>query len=360
VVYGLLVTALLTLFGIPNAPNQLAFALVVAEVSSNTLPPLPAWQNQFVICGIAGLVVFAIALLGLRELSPQLRDQLMVSMRDRVLIEARAKGIDVEASLRHPWRQMLHLDVIAPAFAISVFLLIYYTAVGFFTIYFTTNFGFSLSDANGLGNWFWALDAAGLIVVGIVSDWLKVRKPFMVVGALGAIVMTIVFLGKTSQPHTGYADFVLISLLAVSLAVAYAPWMASFTETVERRNPALTATGLAVWGLIIRRVVAASFLCLPFVVSSITPLVEYGSQVQTLATRYSSQLATLRARSHALRGCLRRRRCGGSRQRDRSPSPTWPSCRRTAPRSSGRRHRPLASGVSGGGSASAVRWPSCP
>jgi MFS family permease len=341
VVYGLLVTALLTLFGIPNAPNQLVFALVViavafvegiilvatpalvrdfspqlgrasamgfwtlgpvvgslvvAEVSSNTLPHLPAWQDQFVICGIVGLVVFAIALLGLRELSPQLRDQLMVSMRDRVLIEARAKGIDVEASLRHPWRQMLHLDVIAPAFAISVFLLIYYTAVGFFTIYFTTNFGFSLSDANGLGNWFWALDAAGLIVVGVVSDWLKVRKPFMVVGALGAIVMTIVFLGKTDQPHTGYAAFVLIiSLLAVSLAVAYAPWMASFTETVERRNPALTATGLAVWGLIIRGVVAASFLCLPFVVSSITPLVEYGSQVQTLATKYSSQLATLRA-----------------------------------------------------------------
>ena len=38
----------------------------------------------------------------LRELAPQLRDQLMVTMRDRALIEARAKGIDVEAALRHP------------------------------------------------------------------------------------------------------------------------------------------------------------------------------------------------------------------------------------------------------------------
>src|SRR5262249_17348900 len=123
VAYGLGVTGLLTLFGLPNAPDQLSFAilfalvsfvegiilvappalgrafspqlgrasamgfwtlgpvvgsLVLSEVSSNTLPVLPAWQSQFVICGIVGLVVFVIALFSLRELSPNLRDQLMV------------------------------------------------------------------------------------------------------------------------------------------------------------------------------------------------------------------------------------------------------------------------------------------
>ena len=56
---------------------------------------------------------------------------------------------------------MLRLDIIGSAFAISVFLLIYYTAVGFFTVYFTTLHGFSLSTANSIGNWFWAFDAAG-------------------------------------------------------------------------------------------------------------------------------------------------------------------------------------------------------
>jgi hypothetical protein len=50
--------------------------------------------------------------------------------------------------------------------------------------------------------------------------------------------------------------------------------MASFTETVEAHNPALTATGLAVWGWIIRVVVTLCFLSLPAVVSSVTPLVE--------------------------------------------------------------------------------------
>ena len=350
VAYGLVVTALLVLFGIPNAPNKLTFgilyaaiavvegvilvatpalvrdfspqlgrasamgfwtlgpvvgSLVVAVVSSNTLSHLHAWQDQFIICGIAGLVVAAIAVVALRELSPGLRDQLMVSMHDRALIEARAQGIDLAETLKHPWRQMLHLDVIGSAFAISVFLIIYYTAVGFFTIYFSSLFGYSLSKANGLGNWFWAFDAGALIVVGIVSDLVKVRKPFMVLGAVGAVIMTIIFGSFAGHPHTSYYTFVLvISLLAVFLAIAYAPWMASFTETVERHNPALTATGLAVWGWIIRAVIAVSTLVLPFVVSSMTPLVTYGPQVQALSAKYAQQLTTAAAIDPATQAAL--------------------------------------------------------
>ncbi|HWC84358.1 MAG TPA: MFS transporter [Pseudonocardiaceae bacterium] len=350
VVYGLLVTALLILFGLPNAGNSLAFgmlfaavafvegiilvatpalvrdfspqlgrasamgfwtlgpvvgSLVLSEVTSNTISSLPAWQDQFTICGIVGLVTFVIALFGLRELSPQLRDQLMVSMRDRALIEARAKGIDIAAGLRRPWRQMLRLDIIGSAFAVSVFLIIYYTAVGFFTVYFTTLFGYSLSQANGLGNWFWAFDALMLLVVGVVSDRVRVRKPFMVIGGIGAIVMTYVFATRTDQPHTSYTTFVvIISVLAVFLGIAYAPWMASFTETVEKHNPALTATGLAVWGWILRVVVAVSIALMPLVVSSMTPLVEHGSQVQALSTRYAAQLKTLAAIDPATQAAL--------------------------------------------------------
>jgi MFS family permease len=337
VAYGLVITALLILVGIPNASNKWSFAilfciigmvegvilvatpalirdfspqlgrasamgfwtlgpvvgsLVVAVVSSNTVNHLGAWQDQFIICGIVGLVVGVVALFGLKELSPRLRDQLMVSIKDRALIEARAQGLDVEDALRHPWRQMLHVDIIGSAFAISVFLLIYYTAVGFFTVYFTTLHGFSLSSANSIGDWFWGLDAIALIAIGIISDRLRVRKPFMVVGAIGSIVLTIIFLNLGAK--TSYATFaVVISILAVFLAIAYAPWMASFTETVEKRNPALTATGLAVWGLIIRVVIAVSVLILPSVVSSMTPLVTYGTQAATISATYPQQLATL-------------------------------------------------------------------
>jgi MFS family permease len=337
VAYGLVITALLTLIGIPNASGKWEFAilfciigmvegvilvatpalirdfspqlgrasamgfwtlgpvvgsLIVAVVSSNTVNHLGAWQDQFIICGIVGLVIGVVALFGLKELSPQLRDQLMVSIKDRALIEARARGIDVEDSLRRPWRQMMHLDIIGSAFAISVFLLVYYTAVGFFTVYFTALHGFSLSKANSIGDWFWGFDAIALILIGIISDRVRVRKPFMVLGAVGGIVMMIVFLNLGA--NTSYATFaVVISILAVFLAIAYAPWMASFTETVEKRNPALTATGLAVWGWIIRVVIAVSVLILPSVISSMTPLVTYGTQAATISATYPQQLATL-------------------------------------------------------------------
>jgi hypothetical protein len=235
-----------------------------------------------------------IALFTLKELSPRLRDQLMVSIQDRALLEVRAAGIDPEKATEKPFRQVLKLDVIGSAFAIAVFLVIYYTAVGFFTIYFTTIHGYSLTEANGLGNWFWAFDAIALVITGIVSDRLRVRKPFMVIGAIGAAVMTVVFLSQ--GPGTSYGAFVVIlSLQAAFLAIAYAPWMASFTETVERHNPALTATGLAVWGWIVRIVVAVSIFILPFVITSMNPLVQYGAEVSTLSTQYSEQLATIGA-----------------------------------------------------------------
>ncbi len=83
----------------------------------------------------------------------------MVTMQDRALIEARAKGIDIEAALRNPFRQLIKPDIVISAFAISVFLLIYYAAVGFLVIYMTTAFTFSVNEANSLANWEWAMNA---------------------------------------------------------------------------------------------------------------------------------------------------------------------------------------------------------
>jgi MFS family permease len=339
VTYGLLLVALLTLFGVPNAPDKVVFiilislvgavegvvlvatpalvrdfspqlgratamgfwtlgpvvgSLVVAQVSSHTLSHLMAWQDQFTIAGVAGLVVFLIALFGLRELSPAFRDQVMISIRDKTMLESRALGIDVEETMQHPWRQMLRLDIIGPAFGSSIFLLVYYAMVGFLVIYFATLFHYSEQHANSLANWFWGFNAIALVVVGVVSDRLRVRKPFMVLGALGAIVMTIIFSARATRPDTSFDSFIVImSLLAISLGLAYAPWFASFTETIEKRNPALTATGLAVGGWVTRIVVTLSALFLPIVVTAVTPLVNYGTQVGVLAVTYAPELQTI-------------------------------------------------------------------
>jgi len=277
-------------------------SLIVSVVGSATVPAIVNdphfWTHEYRICGIAGLVVFVIALIGLKELSPKLRDQLMVTLRDRALIEARAKGLtdeDIEAALRHPFRQLLKTDVIVSSIAVSIMLLIYYTAVGFSVIYLTTVFGLSIKDANGLGNWNWGFNVIAVILVGIISDRFRVRKPFMVIGGVLAAVMTVIYLEQAGH-HPGYYSLALmLALLSLGLGIAYTPWMASFTETVEARNPALIATGLAIWGWIIRIVVFLAYLCLPLVVNTVTPLVNYGAQVQAYATQYSSELAFAQA-----------------------------------------------------------------
>jgi MFS transporter, ACS family, D-galactonate transporter len=270
-------------------------SLIVAVVGSATVPAVVNntrfWTHEYRICGIAGLVVFVIALIGLRELSPRLRDQLMVTMRDRALIEARAKGLDVQSMLHHPWRQLLKPDVVISAVAVAIMLLIYYTAVGFLVIYITTVFGFTVKDANGLGNWEWGFNVIAVILIGVVSDRLRVRKPFMVIGGVLGAVMTVVYLLQAGHHPSYYTLALILAALSFGLGLAYTPWMASFTETVEARNPALIATGLAIWGWIVRLVVFLAFLLVPVFITSVTPLVNYGGTVATYAATYKSELA---------------------------------------------------------------------
>ncbi|MCD9880857.1 MFS transporter [Streptomyces guryensis] len=336
VVYGLLIASLLVFFGLPNAANKSAYlvlfalvsfiegivlvatpalirdfspqlgratamgywtmgpvigSLVVTTVTSNTLDSA-TWQDELRYSAIAGFVVFVVAIFALRELSPALRDQTMVSLRDRALIEARARGLDTEAVRRGEWRQMMRPDVLGSAFAIAVFLLLYYAAVGNFVVYFATTFGYSEQRTNALANWYWGANAIALVLVGLLSDRLKVRKPFMIVGAVGSIVVTAIFATRATHQMTDYYTFAWLFIgIGVFSGIAYAPWMASFTETVEKHNPAATAAGLAVWGWTVRIVVAVSAAFIPVLVTSVTPLVEHGSEVKAASVQAAPALA---------------------------------------------------------------------
>jgi hypothetical protein len=241
-------------------------SLMTSAVVSATLDIFPTWQAQFRICGIFCLAVFALAFLFLKELKPELRDQIMVSEQDQLLNELRARGLDVEAALRNPWRQVLRPDIILSAFGVSVLLLVYYTTVAFGVIYLVRIFGLSPARANALQNWSWAANAVALLGAGLCSDALRVRKPFMLGGSLAAAAMIWWYLAHPAGTPTFLGMAVVASAISALLGIAYAAWMASFTETIEAHNPALTATGLAVWGWLLRLVVTASFWSLPKVV----------------------------------------------------------------------------------------------
>ena len=275
-------------------------ALCASLVATNTLDHLYPWQDQFIISGLVCMGVVIISFLFLRELSPQLRDQLMVSERERALVEAKAMGLDVEKATAHPIRSMFKLDLVSSSIAISLFLLFYYASVSVLTIYWVVTFNRTASQANGINVWLAAALSLGLVVAGALSDLARVRKPFMLFGAGCAIVMMLFLIHQTGQPHASYYSNVLvIVLLAVSISLAYAPWMANYTEQVEHHNPALTASGLAIWGWILRITVALSFLVLPYVITTSTTLVDNqnaGAALQTIqaAQPYAPDTAALK------------------------------------------------------------------
>ena len=255
-------------------------SLLVTMVSSHTLDSHPNWQFQFEIAGWAGLAVCVLALLFLRELNGADRDRIVGALEAETGAALSSRGLSHEAATRRPYRQMLRLDIIGPAVGISLFLLMYYTAIGVLPVYFQTDLNFSASESNSLLNWLWATTALSMLVFGALSDKLRTRKPFILAGALASVVVDIAFLSKAGSGSPTFSSIaILLALTGAWLGAAYAPWMAAFTETVEHHNPALSATGLAIWGWILRVTIASAVITIPLIVSAVTPLVDDGPSV---------------------------------------------------------------------------------
>ena len=244
-------------------------SLLATTVTSQTITVFGTWQSQYIISGVVGLAITLLCFFGLRDLSPSLRAQIMVTMQERALLEARARGIDVEATMKNPWRQMLRPQVLISAIGVSIFLLLYYAFVGYGPILFNSVFKYPLALANGLLGIYWIVDIMASLVGGFISDRLDVRKPFMVIGTVGNILVNIVFISRIGQPTSPLFMGTLLALTALTGPIAYVAWMAAFTETLEAINPALVATGIAIWGFIIRVVVVLSTLGFSFVVTNV-------------------------------------------------------------------------------------------
>jgi MFS family permease len=106
-----------------------------------------------------------------------------------------------------------------------------------------------------------------LVVWGLISDKLMVRKPFMVLGSIGTIVAIILLMN--AKRGISFTDMALIlSLLSTSLACCYCPWFASFTETLESYNPGLIATGSSLYGFATRLVGVPFGIIIPHIVGS--------------------------------------------------------------------------------------------
>ena len=239
-------------------------------IASRTLSGSASWQSQYVIAAIVGLIVSVICFFGMRDLSASLRGQIMMSLREKELLEARARNLNVEEALKNPWRQILRPRLLICVIGNSLSLVLLFAIVLYFPTYLNSVFKFPLAEANGLVSLFTIIGLVFALGSGYISDRLLVRKPILLASAILAVIVTIFFISRTGQPASTSAGLmaVIIALFGAALGVLNPIWAAAYSETVEDINPSLVGTGFALYGSVTRFVSVASTLALTAVVGN--------------------------------------------------------------------------------------------
>jgi OPA family glycerol-3-phosphate transporter-like MFS transporter len=212
-----------------------------AGIAGLTLTLFGNWHSQFWIMGVVSLVVSVVIAMNIAELSPQLK----ATIRQTELTEVG------KATEERPPRasDLLRSRVVwAHLLGISSWLVIYVTLLAFGQTMLVATFGVSAAEASQIMAVFWVLDIVVLVAAGWYSDRLQLRRPFAVVGtALGLVALGVLIWESANPDRTSTLGLMLTGmLLGGSLALAYAPWMANFSENTEDIDPRLQGTA---WGL---------------------------------------------------------------------------------------------------------------
>jgi MFS family permease len=242
--------------------------LILANgTSSLILTHFDTWQYPYAFAGAVGLLIFLLCLLGLRELSAPLRNQVIVSAQEKDHIEAQAHLAVPAPSMRGAWQQVLRLPILLEAIGYPLYQFMVVTVITFFPLYLSSSAGFPLAQADAMLSVFWVLYGGTALLAGFISDLTIVRKPYILLGCMGTMLATVLLVTNTGHRLSSLLLIIVLSFLGISYGISSVCWMAGFTEMVEQVNPALVATGLAVLGFFQRFFTVVIFLALPQVIS---------------------------------------------------------------------------------------------
>jgi len=253
----------------PRLNRALAFGLLtIGPVGANflanfiagmTLPIFHTWQSQIWIAGFLGLAMYLPIFFFLKDLSPALR----LSIFKSEIAAAQAQGrrmpsaADIPSGTRDAFARLLrHWEVWLLVFGMVPSLTLYFTIQPFGPLMFTQAFHYSAAEAAAMNAYFWLGNMGALVIVGIVSDRLQTRKPIAILGAILSAIMVAYWVSTFGHEMPRAQMAVIASILGIVLAIAYVPWSAQFSETLEDVSAALQATGWAFYGLIARGWVA--------------------------------------------------------------------------------------------------------
>jgi MFS family permease len=254
----------------PRLSRALAFGLLtIGPVGANflsnfvagkTLPIYHTWQSQIWIMGFMAIAMYIPIVIWLCDLSPDLPMQIMKTELQTLAAEGRLPAAsELPAGTRDAFRRLLgHGEVWLLVLGIAANLTLYFAIQGFGPLMFTEAFHYSPAEAARMNQYFWLTNLGVLVLTGLVSDRLQVRKPIAIIGGILSAVLMAWWIPTFGRQLPELTLAMVASLMGCFLAIAYVPWAAQFSETLEDISPALQATGWAFFGLVARAWVAIS------------------------------------------------------------------------------------------------------
>jgi OPA family glycerol-3-phosphate transporter-like MFS transporter len=269
---GITITASLVRDFSPRLGRAQAFAFwtwgpvgasfLASFIAGFTLPMFGnAWQSQAIIMGIVSLVLCGVIIWQIAEPSAALRAQVM-QHEEAVVSEEKIDPGKVKELFRHPhlWAHVL---------GNTGWQVLYWTfAIFGQTILASSAFGMETAQANRVVALGILLNALAVIVVGRISDRLRLRKPFTAVGIVLTIATLAYFISLVGTGATIGHVTLVYAILFLVLGVAYVPWMANFSEDAEDVDARLQGAALGLWGMVVRIMIVALLVISPMVVKA--------------------------------------------------------------------------------------------
>lgn len=241
---------------------------LAAAIAGLTLPLLHnSWRSQFVIMAAVSLVASLCVAGTLTDLSPELRAR-VVTADDTAADSDKSAGATAATAprlstlLRHP-RIWAHIV------GIALWLVLYLTLTVYGQVALTDSAGLSAAQASSVLAAFWLVQLVTLLLVGRLSDRLQLRKPFCLGGTAAAVLISGYLVASLGRPTPAPSALMITgALLGAALAVAYAPWMANFSENVEDIDPRLQGSAWGLFGFVSKAIAVAVLVLAPLVVGS--------------------------------------------------------------------------------------------
>jgi MFS family permease len=240
-----------------------------AFMAGHLLTGAGTWQHMFLDFAWVAVALWLVVWLFGREPSAGIRNQIFPSMSDAARVEANAQvlereGITVDSFwdyVRKDWRLW------ALAAAQGTFLLGYITFVAYGPLFTIDAFHKSPQEGSSLSSWVFLSIIVFLVLGGILSDRLRLRKAlgFGFTILSGAALIT---LGLLSGATLSTAQIIIIYVVTGALmACMWSPTNALFSETAEDIHVTRQTTAFGGQGVVSRPIYQAWIFLIPIVLS---------------------------------------------------------------------------------------------